>query len=60
MRIKKIISSVNKGASLEVKALLDDGTEAYGWVGGEVEVFFDEGHNKIKFFVKRAQSRGKL
>lgn len=40
-----------------VVVLLDDGTEAFVRVGGDVEVFFDHRYNKIKAVVKRAQSR---
>lgn len=41
-----------------VAVLLDDGTEATIYIGGECEVFFSKG--QVKAHVKRAQSRGKL
>lgn len=53
-RIIEIIGVENNGNHANIHVLLDDGTEGVVWVGGKVDVHFDDKHNKIKVFVKRA------
>jgi hypothetical protein len=50
-RIIKIEHFQNKGEYALVNVLMDDGTEAVVYVGGDCEVFFDKGI--VKCFVKR-------
>ena len=50
-KIIEIIGCDNKVKYANVHVLLDDGTEAEVWVGGNVEVYFDKG--KIKAFVRK-------
>jgi hypothetical protein len=50
-RIVKVNGLTNKGSYGLVEVVLDDGTEANVWVGGQVEVFYDR--EQIKAWVKR-------
>jgi len=53
-KIIEVLGWENKGSYAKVHVLLDDGLEAYVWVGGEVEVFMDK--SQTKAFVKRRKS----
>lgn len=53
MKIIEVIGVENKVSYANVHVLLDNGEEAIVWVGGNVDVYFDATHNKIKAFVKR-------
>jgi hypothetical protein len=50
-KIINILHIQNKGDYALINVLLDDGTEAIVYVGGNVEVFFHKG--AIKAFVKK-------
>lgn len=51
MKIKEIVGLDNKGSYGLVHVVLEDGTEATVYVGGQVETFFHKG--AIKAFVMR-------
>jgi hypothetical protein len=53
-KIKQILHTKNAGDHAQVFVLLDDGTEAICYVGGSVQVWFDEKYNKIKAFVMKS------
>lgn len=50
-RITKILHMQNKGNYALVNVLMEDGTEAVIFCGGDCEVFFDKG--VVKAFVKK-------
>lgn len=53
-RIIKIIGLENRQDYGLVHVVLEDGTEATVYIGGEVEVFFHKG--QVKAFIKRVRS----
>lgn len=53
-RIIKVQHIESKKTYALVHVLLDDGTEATTYVGGDVQVYFDKG--TVKAFVKRTKS----
>ena len=54
MKIIKIEHFENKGEYGVVHVLLNDGTEAEVWVGGEVVVYYHK--NRVKAFIKRRKT----
>jgi len=52
-RIKSVVGAVNHGAYATVSVVLEDGTECEVYVGGDVEVFYDATHHRVKAVVKR-------
>jgi hypothetical protein len=52
-KIISVIHFQNKGDYALVNVLLEDGTEAQVYIGGECEVFFHKG--TVKAFVKKTK-----
>lgn len=55
-KILEVLRMHNKGSYALVDVVMEDGTEAYVWIGGDCEVFFDKG--RIKAFVKKPPKAG--
>lgn len=53
-RIVEILHMQNKGSYALINVLMDDGTEAVVFCGGDCEVYFNKG--RVSAFVKKGKS----